>query len=264
MTTLPIQLPDGFHPKITVGDSVNIGQIIAQKELKLEEIIDLSKELSLSAKAVAKTVKKNPGDHIAPGDIVALKKGFFGEKKVLSSIAGTVIRFERNTGILAIKRDSPKLNGDTIVSPLDGTISLCNNETIQIQTDKNVCLGEAGIGQAIEAKLIKADGLSRTQNIKDNEIIPADLTPDLIGNVVIGGKFNREVLTKAVGMGIVGVVASEISITDLEYLKTKNLQLTAIVLSKEEMEKVEQWVGNLVYVDGKGKTIMLLIYEKHV
>lgn len=263
MTTLPIQLPSGFRPKVTIGDSVHIGQIIAEKELKPEEIIDLSKELSLSTRDVAKTIKKNPGDHISPGDIISLKKSLFGEKKLLSSIAGTIVRFERNTGILAIKRDNPELSIDTIVSPLDGTISLCNNDTIQIQTDKNVSKAEVGIGGAIEAKLVKADGLSRAQNIIDNEIIPADLTPDLIGNVVMGGTFNREVLTKAAGMGVVGVVASEISNTDLEYLETKNLQLTAIVLGKEEMEKVVQWVGHKVYVDGKGKTIMLLMYEKH-
>ncbi len=271
MTTLPITLPPGFFPQVKIGDAITAGQTIAKKEKKPDEVIDLAKELSIPIEEVAKTLKKNPGDTIQPGDTIAAKGGLFGEKKVVSGISGTLLRFERNTGHVVIRLDTPSQESaakdekssheDVILSPLDGTVSLCNNDTIHVQTDKNVLLAEKGIGDPVEGEVAKADGLLRNANILADEIIPADLTTDLIGKIIVGGKYNREVLTKAVGMGVVGIIASDISDEDLDYLASKNIQATIAVLNKESLEKIVKWVGKKAYLDGKGKTILLLRYE---
>lgn len=261
MTTLPITLPPGFFPQVKIGDAITAGQTIAKKEKKPDEVIDLAKELSIPIEEVVKSLKKNPGDAIQPGDTIAAKGGLFGEKKVVSSISGTLLRFERNTGHVLIRLDTPSQESDVILSPLDGTVSLCNNDTIHIQTDKNVLLAEKGIGDPVEGEVAKADGLLRNSNILADEVIPADLTTDLIGKLIVGGKYNREVLTKAVGMGVLGIIASDISDEDLDYLVSKNIQATIAVLSKENLEKIVKWADKKAYLDGKGKTILLLRYE---
>ena len=266
MTTLPIKLPSGFYPKVTIGDNVAIGQILAQKDKKKDEVIDLSTQLGISLRDVPKTVKKNPGDSVAPGDILAAKKGLFGEKKVVSGIAGTVLRYERDKGALVIRAHGGQVKSEeakeTIVSPLDGIVSLCNNEEIQIKSDSNAFLGVSGIGTGVEGELIKADGLGRTKSIEEDEVIAADLTADQIGKIIIGGTFNREVLSKAAAMGVRGVVASKILDEDLTFITEKNLALAAAVFAKEDIKKISDWVGKRIFLDGQDKAVLFLHYEK--
>ncbi len=265
MTTLPIKLPPGFYAKVLVGDAVTIGQLLAEKDKRADEVVDLPAQLGIGLRDTPKTVKKNPGDSVAPGDILAAKKGLFGEKKVISSISGTVLRYERDRGVLVIRAQTDTANTDTketIVSPLDGTVTLCNNEEIQIKSDSSAIVGVSGVGAGVEGDLVKADGLSRTKSIEEDEVIAADLTPDQIGKIIIGGTFNREVLSKAAAMGIVGVIASQILEEDLAFLTEKNLTLAAVVFAKDDVKKIAEWVDKRIFLDGSGKTALFLHYEK--
>ncbi|MBI4084838.1 MAG: hypothetical protein HY431_02930 [Candidatus Levybacteria bacterium] len=265
MSTLPIKFPPGFYPKVTKGDTVAIGQILAMKNKQTDEVVDLPAQLGIDVRDVPRTVKKNPGDSVVPGDILALKKELFGEKKVISGAAGTVLRFERDKGILIIRVHGGNRGTDTketIVSPLDGAVILCNNEEIRIRSDSNGLVGKNGIGPGVEGELVKANGLSRSKSGDEDDVIAADLTADQIGKIIIGGVFNREVLSKASAMGILGVIASEILEEDLAFLTEKDLPLTAVVFSKEDVQKIAERVGKRVFLNGQGKTVLFLHYEK--
>ena len=93
-------------------------------------------------------------------------------------------------------------------------------------------------------------------------MIAADLTADQIGKIIIGGTFNREVLSKAAAMGVRGVVASKILDEDLTFITEKNLALAAAVFAKEDIKKISDWVGKRIFLDGQDKAVLFLHYEK--
>ena len=77
MTSLPIEIPEGFIPLVTEGDIVTAGQIIAKKEAPQDEIVNILQGLNIPRKHAKKVLKKSPGERINPGDIIAIKKNWY-------------------------------------------------------------------------------------------------------------------------------------------------------------------------------------------
>src|SRR5216683_6260405 len=107
MTSLPIELPVGFIPLVVTGDTVTAGQVIAKKDAPKDEVVNIIQGLKVSRSHARKVLKKNPGDRIIPGDIIAVKKSLFGKvlATVTSQISGIIIRYERDTGNLVVRTD---------------------------------------------------------------------------------------------------------------------------------------------------------------
>ena len=105
MTSLPISLHDGFTPSVQTGDFIIVGQVIASKTGSDEEIINIPQQLSISRSSAKKVIKKNPGDKVEKGEIIARKKSLLGTKSITlrSAVSGTVTRYERDSGSLVIK-----------------------------------------------------------------------------------------------------------------------------------------------------------------
>lgn len=48
MTALPIDLPEGFSPLVSIGDIVTPGQILAQKATSKDEVVNVLQGLKIS------------------------------------------------------------------------------------------------------------------------------------------------------------------------------------------------------------------------
>src|SRR5438105_2270087 len=133
MTSLPVLLSKGFSPLVKSGDVVTVGQILAQNIYKDDVIINLPNDLAIPLAKVKKVLKKNPGDTLSEGEIIAVKKSFLGvhQDAIISRISGTILRYERDTGNLVIKTSYATLT-ENLLSPVDGTVALCDNEKIII------------------------------------------------------------------------------------------------------------------------------------
>jgi hypothetical protein len=253
MSFLPIPLSSGYITSVKQGDSVTIGQILAKKDILSEISIPLAKELGVPIKAVAKHLIKNPGETITSGDILAKKKNVFGATtaQVVTKISGKISRFERETGELFIHIDVNKADeSDTIISPIEGTILVCNNEKIVIQTDKGVMLGSKGAGDQITAPLYC---------IEDKETVePYYIQTEAIGAVIAGNYFPKEVLVKSASMGVKGIIGTKILDSDIYFLAEKKLALPIIEVINEDLKKILQWNGKNVFINGETKTIILL------
>ncbi len=250
MTSLPISLPDGFIPSIQEGDQVAVGQVIAVKKINEEEIINIPQALSISRSAIGKVLKKNPGDRVIEGDIIALKKNLFGTKSIIlrSRVSGTVLRYERDTGNLVIKPDSSaSAEVENIISPVEGKAILCNNNEIVINTDKNTVIGNKSVGGEGEGELFRLEA---------NDAYHLDART--IGKIVIGGSFTREMLLKGIGIGVIGIVGTEIKDQDIAHIIEKNFQTPIIEIIEQDMVKLTEWTGKKVFLDAQSKSIIFL------
>jgi hypothetical protein len=254
MTSLPVPLPDGFTPIVAVGTVVTVGQVLAQKAANKEEIINILQSLNVSRSQIKKVLKKNPGDAINPGEIIAEKKNFFGKQQaaIVSSITGTILRYERDTGNLIIRTDE-SVTSSEVISPVDGTVDLCNNKEIVIRTDKAVTGGRvvSGINNTGELFILEEsfidDGSTNVLYYLDSRAI---------GKIILGGTFSRDVLIKGVGIGATGFLGLAIPDEDIAYLQEKKITIPVMEIDSESMQKLKTKQGKKVVLDTQNNVII--------
>lgn len=259
MTSLPITIPEDFDTVVSKDDKVQIGQVLAKKRSAPEEVtINLANRLNVSPKHVGGMLKKAPGDFVAKGDILAQKDGLFGDTVIISNVRGTLSKFERNDGTVVIRFQDvrPESGKDEILCPLDGVVSICHNGKIVLDTEKNVYLGEKGIGQSVR-------GVLKLSEVKSKDPIPAEkITAEFIDTVLFGPAFTTEAYAKASAIGVGGILTLSLSENHISYINEKRLSLPVIEVTEEIGKTISKWKNKEVFVNGESKAILLLNYEK--
>ncbi len=252
MTLLPILLPEGFAPKVSVDDKLTAGRIIAEKAQKgIEEVIHVSEILGISPKQMTKTLRKNLGDSVSKGDVLAVKKGRlgFGAKKIISEFSGTIIRIDEEAGDVLIHTGSADKNLITIISPVDGTVDFCNNDKIVIKTDKEALLAKKAVGEEARGQLFVID---------DKDIDFSEVPKEVAKKIVLGEKFEKGSIFKALGLGALGVVGVEIRESDFDDLEEKGIKSPVFQIEEKDFLKLEKHKNREIYLDPENKSIVVL------
>ncbi len=248
MTSLPVSLPDGFVNVVDEGTTIIVGQVIASNKGPFDKIINIPKVLGVNRIQAKKIITKIPGELVNVGDVIAVKKGFFGTQKIIlrSKVAGTVTRFERETGNLVIKT-SVTVSKKDIISPVDGIIAMCDNREIVINTDKNVVIGELAQGSEVtgEIHVLQADD-------------PYYLTANAIGKIAVSKNFTKDMISKSVGIGVAGIIGVGINDRDIDHLAEKKFQMPIIKISEQNYDSIKHWNGKKVFINPGSKSIIFL------
>ncbi len=254
MPVLPITLDEGFVPVIQLSDTVHVGQILATRVKPTEVSIALADELGVPVKKVGQYLKKNPGDSVVAGEEIAVKKNFFGkvDAEIISKFSGIVTRFEREKGILSVKPAGQPAENETLNSPIDGVITLCNNEKILLETDKHFVVGKRGRGNQTSQVMLFV------HTNKSDAVQSYELDASSIGSIILGRYFPREILIKAVSMGVAGIIGTKFLDDDLQYLEERKIDIPFIEIEETDLPKLSHWHGKSAYMHGDGKTIILL------
>ena len=254
MTALPVLLPDGFTPIVTIGTVVTAGQVIAQKTTNKEEIVNILQGLNVTRSQIKKVLKKSPGDSLSPGDIIAEKKNFFGKQiaAIVSGVSGTIVRYERDTGDLIVRTDE-SMTASEVISPVDGTVDLCNNKEIVIHTNNAVTGGRVVSGTNNTGELFILE-----ESFADSESsnVLYYLDSRAIGKIVLGGSFSRELLIKGVGIGAAGFLGITIADDDIAYLQEKNITIPVMEIENESMNLLKSKQGKRVVLDAQNKIVI--------
>ena len=270
MTSLPISLPTGYSAVVKKGDKVTVGQLIAKSKKKTEEsegehfpvgetVIDLSMVLSVSPGDVRKFLKKAPGDTVNVGDIIAEKSVGLGLKNqvIYSQIVGTVSRFERDSGRLYVRgQDServasvaPKNSG--ILSPLDGTISVCDNDGIVIESESKALIGTEGFGGLVAGEIVVL-----TPEDDRSAIVSSQIVKEAIGKILLLPDIDREALVKADAIGVAGILGTEFSEELLAHCRSSKLDISVLAIDPAIGKKLVK-TKNPVILHGEEKSIIL-------
>jgi hypothetical protein len=256
MPTLPFELPDGYKPLVKEGEKVTSGQVIAKSQGNVEEVVNIPEHLGVPLKNAGKYIEKEPGDLIEPGDIIAIKKNFFGKTKevIVSEISGTILRYERDTGNLIVQNDEIVDEGD-IISPVDGVVELCNNKEIVVRTEKAIGGTKVVSGTKSEGELFV---LEESFSDSGTGNILFYLDSRAVGKIVLGHSFTRDVLIKGVGIGAAGFLAQSIADDDIAYLREKNVTMPVMALGEDSIKILKKKNGHKIILDAQSRTVIFL------
>lgn len=244
MTLLPINLPKDLEILVSKGQKVINGQVLAQrKSISKDNIIHLS-NFGISTKELKSSLKKNLGDKVVEGDTLAVKKKLFGGEKILSSTSGTMSRIDEQNCDIYLKSEK-QVEGEKVISPVEGTVDFCNNEQIVIKTAKNAVVAKDAFGKDAIGKLL----LIKNAN---------SLSEEVEGKIIAVNLIDRVFLYKALSLGAIGIVATDFD--DLDFIEVENTKIdgAVILLDPKEFSKLEKENGNKILVDVKGKAILFL------
>ena len=88
---------------IKVGEKVDFNTPLYLNKERSEERIEVATLLSIHPKKIFHHLKKNVGDSIVMGDLLAEKKSFFSDKKVTSHIEGVITEVDHIEGVVLIE-----------------------------------------------------------------------------------------------------------------------------------------------------------------
>ncbi len=252
MTLLPVLLPEGFTPKISVNDKLTAGQIIAEKkERAIEEVVHISQILKISPQKITRVLRKNLGDSIAKGDLIAVKKGALriGARKIISEFSGTIVKIDEEKGDVLIHTGTGDRNLVTIISPVDGTVEICNNEKIVIKTEKEALLAKRAGGQEARGELFL---------IEDEDIDFSKITAEVSQKIVLGKNFAKGSIFKMFALGALGAIGTQIRESDFEDLEEKGIKSPIAQIEEKDFDKLTKHNKKQVYLDPENKSIVVL------
>ncbi len=275
MTSLPIQLPQWFIALVNVGDTVKKGQVIAQlkekspqaksttSEVHQEVSISLAESFGENPHKVGKYLLKSPGESISVGEVIAVKKSGITLKKIrlVSQINGIILRFERGSGQLIVRLPNSKMvthEEETItqkelLSPLDGKITVCDNQKIVLEAEGDALLGTKGSGAEVSGEI---DSRFFEKRSVDEPVTGSLIKRDLVDKILLVHAIEREALVKADAIGVKGVITTSITGEDIAYLQAKHPGLPVVEVDEAIAKQVQKTKATHIILNGLEKTIL--------
>jgi len=245
MTLLPIVLPKGYTAKISAGEKIEAGAVLANKKDFKEEVIHLFKNYGINLSKNPQSLKKGLGDRVDEQTILVIQKKLVGTKKIFSPFQGTIVRIDENRGDVYVKTNSEG-EGETLLSPVAGTIDFCDNEKIVIKTDKDVIRLTTLTGENAQGVLEVLE--------KEN---PEALSEEQTDKILLIPNGTRLYIFKAIGVGAKGLIAKTIDEGIFEELLEKQVKTPVGLIEDDGFEKLKKANGKKILIDSQGKSILI-------
>ncbi len=197
-----------------VGDKVTPDTVVARTYLPGDvEPINISNKLGMPPEDIESCMKKNPGDPIEEGEIIAQAKPLFGLKflggaKCLATLTGTLESVSTVTGQVLLRGKPIPVE---VTAYIDGdVVEVIEEEGVVVSTWASFVQGIFGIGGETHGtvKIVVPD---KTTMLDESRI-----TEDCKGCVVIGGsRVTADAIRKAAKVGAAGVVTGGFDDQDL-------------------------------------------------
>ncbi len=272
MTTLPVTIPEGFTIVVKKGDKVEKNDLLAKAPDDIappqpETVIDLTAVFNELPGTIRKYLLKGPGDRIENGEIIASRGRSLGLKKdqIISHLSGTIIRFDRGEGKLIVSRDdgepSEAVSPD-ILSPLAGSIKVCNNDSIVIQPDSDEVVPRDSIKPAKVKGDSKGTGGKVTGPVmtlapsgSDDIITSIQITRDTIGKILLLPDIEKDAIAKASAIGVAGILGTELSEDLFTYVKERKIDIPLMSIDQTEGKKLVK-SKKTVTINGSDRSIV--------
>lgn len=200
----------GGKISVRVGDEVLPGDVLGTGEhMAGFMVVRIASELKVGPKQVPKLLKRQVGQTIYEGELLAENPGTFGlgKKILLSPVDGLIDFYDPQSGDVRLKL-MPKTN--KIASGVFGIVDKVDKTTgeIVIRTQASLVYGVFGSGR-------EREGMIQVLGMPGDLISSKQITAELSGKIVIGGGvIFLDAIEKARNVGISGMITGGINAED--------------------------------------------------
>ncbi|MBI2028003.1 MAG: hypothetical protein HYT07_00195 [Candidatus Levybacteria bacterium] len=103
---IKVSLPQNIEVLIKNGQAVDFGTPLYKKSVKKTAKIPLAKKLEIKPEKIFFFLKKVVGEEVHKGEVLAVKKSLFGQKKFYSEYDGVLKEINHEDGSLVISTES--------------------------------------------------------------------------------------------------------------------------------------------------------------
>lgn len=229
--------------------------------------VSLSDSLGVSKKGAEKYLQRKKGEKIFKGELLALKKGLFSKKILISPTDGVIEEYDQISGDLRLRFLPKQL---TLTSGVYGIIEEVNNEigevVIRCLVDEIFAVFGSGRERA---------GILEIVGNKSNVLTKQQLNPDMKGHILLTGALvYKEALHRAVEYGISGIITGGLNARDfvaiagsIDPKRRLGTDIGTSVVALEgfgpiplglDIERVlNSYVGKFVFVNGNSTRLLL-------
>ena len=193
------------------GDIVTYDQIVAKTQLPGEvHLMNVANMLGLEPEETKEYMLKKLSEHAEKGEVIAQRNSFFGLFKsyVRAPTSGTIELISDITGQISLREANITVE---ITAYIPGkVVQIIPREGVTIRTPAALVQGIFGIGGEAHAEL------KMVAESRDETLAPEKIDSSCKDKVLVGGALvTLEGLTKAVQMGVRGIVVGGIEEQDL-------------------------------------------------
>ncbi|MFQ6605215.1 MAG: hypothetical protein ACE5D8_06640 [Fidelibacterota bacterium] len=238
------RLPLKGEVVVKKGDRVRPDDIVARTDLPGNvQMVNVANILNAEPSDIHDVMLKQVGDTIKKDEFLAESKGLFGlfKSQVKSPVDGTVESISTVTGQVVLREAPIPVSVDAYV---EGTVTdVLPEEGVEIKTQAVFIQGIFGIGGESRGNVRVI-----VEN-RDDEIRANMITPDMKGEIVVGGSFiTLEAYQKAIKLGLAGVVVGGFNYQDLNPILGYTLGVA--ITGSEDL------TTSLIVTEGYGKIQM--------
>ena len=235
-TTVSISISEEAEILVKIGEEVSEGSLLAQKCNKRRETVSLCQIFKVPAEKIKKFIKKNEGDKVGLGEILAVKRSLFSQLLVKSPMEGKIEEVNIYRGSVTIACDQEKRK---VASPVSGKVKEIGKDKIVIEFSGRIFEGKKGEGKA------KAGLLSF---LSQGSLDSLNLSGEIRGKIILGEAISKTGLAKAEALDVSGLVLGE---------EPPALSLPFLIFEKETLRRLAEFSGNMVILDGDDKRLIV-------
>jgi len=187
--------PDDTHILVKQGEKINFDTPFFEKKVNKEISINIAKELEINPKNIFRYLVKLVGESVNKNDIIALKKGLFSTKKVVSPAEGIIKEINHNIGLLILEITDNKKK--QILSPFIGEVVKLTKNQVEINLEKNQKFSLKKSSSDFGGKVVYIESDSAENNLL------ADIVED---NIILAEKISSFIQVKSEALGAKGFI----------------------------------------------------------
>ena len=174
LITVPLTTTD--HCLLKEGQDVDFETPFLKKKTESEVSISIAKNLNVSPQKIFHYLKKFVGETIEKDEILAVNKGIFSTKKIISKYSGLIKEINHSDGTITILSQEETEN--TVNSFFKGKVNKIKKNEISIEVDKGEQFPGKNIGQNFGGKTFYGDGTLdfNSENVYNSIIVCENMT----------------------------------------------------------------------------------------
>jgi hypothetical protein len=241
MTNITIVLPPDATPIVHAGDTVTFDTEIARLSQKptIPQTIPLAQSLNFKPSRIFKHLKKNIGDKIYKGDVLATKDAVFATKKFIADADGILTGVNHHSGEILIEHVSSEEQSTSVRAMLEGTVSAVEKDKILCKTSKQLSVDvSAALGDRLGGKVIITDTADAMQ-----------LTlPQVKDAIIVCSEVSDYVLSKFEALGVLSIVVPS--------SPTPTPAHVLVLRDPKEIQSIIDFVPHAVYANASEKSMI--------